>query len=210
MRRHCSTITGPTTWWESTGEYPFHCDDGAAITTTRSDFLMPNGDGSFSGERTFTVIAPGCPGDGPGTLLVAVHADSDLRAKQFVRRTAVGKLPLRFPAGFRLRRMTSQHAKRAEQRPSARQAGDARRIEAYRANSKATPEFPRVVKGAAPSAQATCMMARAAQPPKEKSCGPRCRFTAICSPDGIRTHATAVRGRRPRPLDDGAGTGVPA
>ena len=25
-----------------------------------------------------------------------------------------------------------------------------------------------------------------------------------CSPDGIRTHATAVRGRRPRPLDDGA------
>src|SRR5262249_20955404 len=28
----------------------------------------------------------------------------------------------------------------------------------------------------------------------------------VCSPDGIRTHATAVRGRRPRPLDDGAGT----
>src|SRR3984893_16727430 len=27
-----------------------------------------------------------------------------------------------------------------------------------------------------------------------------------CSPDGIRTHATAVRGRRPRPLDDGART----
>lgn len=26
----------------------------------------------------------------------------------------------------------------------------------------------------------------------------------VCSPDGIRTHATAVRGRRPRPLDDGA------
>src|SRR6266540_2554274 len=25
-----------------------------------------------------------------------------------------------------------------------------------------------------------------------------------CSPDGIRTHATALRGRRPRPLDDGA------
>ncbi len=24
-----------------------------------------------------------------------------------------------------------------------------------------------------------------------------------CTPDGIRTHATAVRGRRPRPLDDG-------
>jgi hypothetical protein len=28
----------------------------------------------------------------------------------------------------------------------------------------------------------------------------------MCSPDGIRTHATAVRGRRPRPLDDGART----
>lgn len=26
----------------------------------------------------------------------------------------------------------------------------------------------------------------------------------LCSPDGIRTHATALRGRRPRPLDDGA------
>ena len=26
-----------------------------------------------------------------------------------------------------------------------------------------------------------------------------------CSPEGIRTLATAVRGRRPRPLDDGAG-----
>jgi hypothetical protein len=25
-----------------------------------------------------------------------------------------------------------------------------------------------------------------------------------CSPDGIRTHATALRGRRPGPLDDGA------
>ncbi len=26
---------------------------------------------------------------------------------------------------------------------------------------------------------------------------------AVCTPDGIRTHATGVRGRRPRPLDDG-------
>ena len=25
----------------------------------------------------------------------------------------------------------------------------------------------------------------------------------FCTPDGIRTHATGVRGRRPRPLDDG-------
>jgi hypothetical protein len=52
--------------WVSSSEYPFHCEDGTAVTTTRSDFLMPNGDGSFHGERTFTVGAPGCPGDGPG------------------------------------------------------------------------------------------------------------------------------------------------
>jgi hypothetical protein len=53
--------------WESSSKYPFHCDDGSLVDTTRSDFLRPNGDGSFSGERTFTVAAPGCPGDGPGT-----------------------------------------------------------------------------------------------------------------------------------------------
>jgi hypothetical protein len=53
--------------WESTGEYPFHCDDGSAVTTTRSDSLTPNGDGSFAGERTFTVTGQGCPGDGAGT-----------------------------------------------------------------------------------------------------------------------------------------------
>jgi hypothetical protein len=47
--------------WESTGEYPFHCDDGSAISTTRSDFLTPNGDGSLAGERTFTVTGQGCP-----------------------------------------------------------------------------------------------------------------------------------------------------
>ncbi len=53
--------------WESAGEYPFHCDDRSAITTTRSDSLTPNGDGSFTGERTFTVIGPGCRGDGART-----------------------------------------------------------------------------------------------------------------------------------------------
>ena len=30
-----------------------------------------------------------------------------------------------------------------------------------------------------------------------------CSQSPACTPDGIRTHATAVRGRRPRPLDDG-------
>jgi hypothetical protein len=53
--------------WESSGDYPFHCDGGGAVTAFRSDFLAPNPDGSFSGERTFTVREPGCPGDGPGT-----------------------------------------------------------------------------------------------------------------------------------------------
>jgi len=37
------------------------------VTAFRSDFLKPNGDGSFTGERTFTVAAPGCPEDGAGT-----------------------------------------------------------------------------------------------------------------------------------------------
>lgn len=52
--------------WESKGEYPFHCNDGSIVTTNRLDFITSNGDGSFSGERTFTVSGSGCPGDGPG------------------------------------------------------------------------------------------------------------------------------------------------
>jgi hypothetical protein len=54
--------------WVSIADYPFHCNDGSStVTATRSDFLVPNGDGSFYGERTFTVNGAGCPGDGPGT-----------------------------------------------------------------------------------------------------------------------------------------------
>jgi hypothetical protein len=53
--------------WESTAEYPFHCDDGSPVTTTRSDFLAPNADGSFTGERSIVVTGQGCQGDGPGT-----------------------------------------------------------------------------------------------------------------------------------------------
>ena len=44
--------------WESSGDYPFHCDPtgaGGTVDSFRSDFLKPNGDGGFSGERTFTV-----------------------------------------------------------------------------------------------------------------------------------------------------------
>ena len=53
--------------WESSGDYPFHCDNGGTVTAFRSDFLVPNPDGSFYGERTFAVADPGCPGDGGGT-----------------------------------------------------------------------------------------------------------------------------------------------
>ena len=61
--------------WESSSEYPFHCDPAGAsgtVNALRSDFLKPNGDGSFSGERTFTVGAPGCPGDGPVTYWLPI------------------------------------------------------------------------------------------------------------------------------------------
>ena len=53
--------------WESSGNYPFHCRDGSQVTAFRSDFLQPYGNGSFTGERTFTVAEPGCAGDGAGT-----------------------------------------------------------------------------------------------------------------------------------------------
>ncbi|MBV9089722.1 MAG: hypothetical protein JO044_07435 [Mycobacteriaceae bacterium] len=56
--------------WTSSSEYPFHCDDGSTVTATRTDFLLPNGDGSFAGQRTFTVDAPGCRGDGAGTYFL--------------------------------------------------------------------------------------------------------------------------------------------
>jgi len=52
--------------WESTGEYPFRCNNGNKVTVTRFDFLTPKGGGNFSGERSFTVHGVGCPGDGPG------------------------------------------------------------------------------------------------------------------------------------------------
>jgi hypothetical protein len=61
--------------WESSSDYPFHCDSTGASGTVnafRSDVLQPNDDGGFSGERTFTVAAPGCPGDGPGTYWLPI------------------------------------------------------------------------------------------------------------------------------------------
>jgi hypothetical protein len=56
--------------WESSGEYPFYCDAGGTVNAHRSEFVVPGPDGRFFGERTFTVDAPGCPGDGPGTYWV--------------------------------------------------------------------------------------------------------------------------------------------
>lgn len=54
--------------WVSSGDYPFHCSGGGApVPSVRADSLKPLADGSFVGERSFTVAAPGCPGDGPGT-----------------------------------------------------------------------------------------------------------------------------------------------
>ncbi len=58
--------------WESSSDYPFHCDSGGTAPSHRSDFLAPNPDGSFSAERTFVVDAPGCAGDGPGTYWLPI------------------------------------------------------------------------------------------------------------------------------------------
>ena len=61
--------------WESAGEYPFYCNpdgSGGTVVTQRSDWLKPNGDGGFFGERMFTVPAPGCPGQGPGTYWLPI------------------------------------------------------------------------------------------------------------------------------------------
>lgn len=58
--------------WESTSEYPFHCDAGGTAPSVRSDFLKPGPGGTFSVERTFVVGAPGCPGEGPGTYWLPI------------------------------------------------------------------------------------------------------------------------------------------
>jgi hypothetical protein len=56
--------------WETSGEYPYFCDRNdpkSAVPSSRSDYWIPNPDGSFSGERTLVVGGAGCPGEGPGT-----------------------------------------------------------------------------------------------------------------------------------------------
>jgi len=61
--------------WETSGPYPYFCnrsDPGSAVTAQRSDYWMPNPDGSFSGKRTLIIGGAGCPGEGPGTHVVPI------------------------------------------------------------------------------------------------------------------------------------------
>lgn len=56
--------------WETSGEYPYFCDRNdpkSSVPAARSDYWIPNPDGSFFGERTLIVGGAGCPGEGPGT-----------------------------------------------------------------------------------------------------------------------------------------------
>ncbi len=55
--------------WETSGDYPYLCErmnPDSAVKSVRSDYLIPRPDGSFFGQRTITVEAPGCPGEGAG------------------------------------------------------------------------------------------------------------------------------------------------
>jgi len=63
--------------WETSGEYPYWCDrndPSSVVTAQRSDYWIPNPDGSFFGERTLVIDGTGCPGEGPGTHLVPIAA----------------------------------------------------------------------------------------------------------------------------------------
>jgi hypothetical protein len=63
--------------WETSGAYPYFCErmnPDSAVPSVRSDYLIPNPDGSFSGERTLTVEGAGCPGEGPGTDWLPITA----------------------------------------------------------------------------------------------------------------------------------------
>ena len=56
--------------WETSGEYPYFCErnnPGSAVQAQRSDYWIPNPDGSYFGERTLVIGGDGCPGEGPGT-----------------------------------------------------------------------------------------------------------------------------------------------
>jgi hypothetical protein len=62
-------------WETSSSDYPYLCErmnPDSAVTSVRSDYLIPNPDGSFFGERTLIVGGAGCPGEGPGTHWVPI------------------------------------------------------------------------------------------------------------------------------------------
>ena len=61
--------------WETSGEYAYFCDrsdPSSAVTAQRSDYWVPNPDGSFFGQRTLITEGAGCPGEGPGTHMVPI------------------------------------------------------------------------------------------------------------------------------------------
>jgi len=61
--------------WATSGQYPYFCDRNdpkSAVQATRSDYWIPNPDGSFFGERTLVIEGVGCPGEGPGTHQVPI------------------------------------------------------------------------------------------------------------------------------------------
>lgn len=75
---HARNAAAPTAYeyhwnadrWETSGPYPYFCDrqdPGSMVWAQRSDFWIPNPDGSFHGERTLVIGGAGCPGEGPGT-----------------------------------------------------------------------------------------------------------------------------------------------
>lgn len=56
--------------WELKAEHFFNCNDGSKIKSTLYEFFIPNGDGSFSGERSIKTTGSGCPDEGPGTYKI--------------------------------------------------------------------------------------------------------------------------------------------
>lgn len=52
--------------WELKAAHNFHCNDGSTINAILSEFMIPIGNGNFTGERRIIINAPGCPGEGPG------------------------------------------------------------------------------------------------------------------------------------------------
>ena len=62
--------------WETSGDQPYLCnrtDPASGVPSTRSDYWIPNPDGSFRGERTLVVSGAGCPGEGSGTTWVPIN-----------------------------------------------------------------------------------------------------------------------------------------